>query len=69
MLYSEGYKMFRGTMRIVPKSCQFNPFEVRADWLYKPDTHCWYGKGFSYVEDICEIVEDETLSLDGNRHV
>jgi hypothetical protein len=28
------------------------------DWLYKPDTDCWYGKGSSFSNDICEIVRD-----------
>lgn len=60
MIKVEGYKAFRGTMRIVPISAKFKPFELRADWLYKPDTGCWYGKGSSFMEDICEIVEDET---------
>ena len=52
----EGYKAFRGTMRITPKAA-VPEFELSGDWLYKPDTGCWYGKGSSFPEDICTIVE------------
>lgn len=64
MLQSEGYKMFRGTMRIVPKSDKFQPFEVTTDWLYKPEYNCWYGNGSSYAAEICEVVDDQTKILD-----
>lgn len=57
MLECEGYKMFKGIMRIIPKSTCVLPFEVEATWLYKPEYDCWYGKGISYIADICEIVE------------
>lgn len=60
MLSCEGYKMFYGIMRIVPKNPQFKPFEVEATWLYKPEYDCWYGKGSSYMAGICEVVEDKT---------
>lgn len=52
----EGYKAFRGTMRITPKAA-VPEFELSGDWLYKPDTGCWYGKGSSFAADICTIVE------------
>lgn len=54
----EGHKAFRGTMRITPNAA-VPAFELRGDWLYKPDTGCWYGKGSSFAEDICTIVEVE----------
>lgn len=49
----EGYKAFRGGMRIDRKdgySCV-----LFGDWLYRPDTKCWYSGGLSYPEDICKI--------------
>lgn len=61
MICVEGYKMFRGTMKISPKcKTAVKPFELHGEWLYKPEFGCWYGKGSSFMEDICEIVEDET---------
>ena len=60
MICVEGYKAFRGTMRIAPKPRTVEPFELRGEWLYKPQYDCWYGCGQSFGADICEIVEDET---------
>lgn len=60
MICSEGYKAFRGTMRIVPKNPNMKPYELTADWLYKPEYQCWYGKGSSFPEEICEVVVDLT---------
>lgn len=60
MIKVEGYKAFHGTMRIVPKNMNVEPMIINdTDWLYKPDTKCWYGDGRSFAEEICEIVEDE----------
>ena len=53
----EGYKAFRGTMKIQPKTAAVQAFELSGDWLYKPETGCWYGKGSSFPEDICTIME------------
>lgn len=53
----EGYKAFRGVMRITPKNTNFPAREIEGDWLYKPDTDCWYGNGSSFMSEICEIVE------------
>lgn len=53
----EGYKAFRGTMKIRPKTAAVPSFELSGDWLYKPETGCWYGKGSSFAADICTIVE------------
>ena len=61
MIKVEGYKAFHGTMKIVPKSGAIfkEPyFIVDKDWLYKPDTNCWYGDGRSVSAEICEPMED-----------
>lgn len=58
MLTCEGYKMFKGIMKIKPIA--FDPFEVEGTWLFKPEYGCWYCKGRSYSESICEIVVDNT---------
>lgn len=50
MLECEGYKMFRGTATITPIN-QNPPFTVTGDWLYKPDTDCWYCNGRSFQAD------------------
>lgn len=55
MIKVEGFRAFRGTMRISPVSGAA-PFELTGDWLYKPDTRCWYGQGRSFGEEICEVV-------------
>ena len=60
MIYSEGYKAFRGTMRIVPKNSNTKPYELTADWLYKPEYQCWYGRSSSFPEEICEVLADLT---------
>jgi len=56
MLSVENYKMFRGTMRL---NLIGNPnVYVEGDWLYRPDTDCWYCAGSSYPAYVCEIKED-----------
>ena len=57
VLSCEGFKMFRGVMRITPKNPKFTPKEIEADWLYKPEYDCWYGGGCSYPAEICERIE------------
>lgn len=59
MIEVEGYKMFKGVMRIAPKSGLVAPFEKEGSWLYNPVYDCWYGCGSSYAKAICEIVEDK----------
>ena len=34
MIKVEGYKSFRGIMRIVPNTVLMQPFEIAGDWLY-----------------------------------
>lgn len=58
MVEVEGYKAFKGVMKITPKCDTIKPFEIECDWLYKPDTECWYGSGRSFSKDICEIVKE-----------
>ena len=60
----EGFKAFRGSMKI---SLKFDSIVmgypvsriVNGEWLYKPDTDCWYCNGISYPARVCEIVEVE----------
>ena len=60
MITVEGYKAFRGAMIISPKNPEVQPFVIEGDWLFKPDTNCWYGQGCSFSADICEVVTDNT---------
>lgn len=53
MICVEGYKAFRGNMIVTPKNPLYPPFTMYGDWLYKPDTDCWYGCGSSYCAAIC----------------
>lgn len=58
MINVEGYKAFHGDMRIVPTNILYSPFYIKdKDWLYKPDTDCWYGDGSSFPAEICEPIE------------
>lgn len=45
MLKCEGFKMFKGTARIVPTNPDFPPYELEGTFLYRPDYDCWYGCG------------------------
>lgn len=53
----EGYKAFFGTMKIIPKDPKYLPYEIFGEWLYKPDTDCWYCRGQSYSAKCCHIEE------------
>jgi len=65
MICVEGYKAFHGDMNITPKNPKFEPFcIVNKDWLYKPDTKCWYGAGKSFPEDICEVINNDNIEKD-----
>lgn len=55
----EGYKAFRGTMKVTPGNPAFQPYTLTGDWLYKPDTDCWYCKGRSFPAFTCEPIETE----------
>ena len=54
MLECEGYKMFKGKMRVVPKNKTYPPFVEDGTWLYKPDYDCWYVNGSSYMASIVD---------------
>ena len=54
MICVEGYKAFRGAMEITPKNKDIQPATIIGDWLYKPDTDCWYGGGRSFPASICQ---------------
>lgn len=76
ILKCDGYKMFRGTVRVNPVirpdgTRWREPFDVSGDWLYDPDRPgIWYvqPKGDfsqSYDEDILTDFRDENgLPLD-----
>ena len=59
MICVEGYKAFRGTMKVTPGNPAYAPFTLTGDWLYKPDTDCWYCQGRSFPAFTCEPVESE----------
>lgn len=52
----DGYKAFRGVMGVYRKDLGLFD-QIEGDWLYKPDTDCWYCDGCSYPAGICEINE------------
>ena len=60
MIEVEGYKAFRGEMRVSPLSNFRVPFTLDGDFLYKPDTGCWYHDGHSYGDRICCVLRDDT---------
>ena len=61
----EGYKAFHGDMNINPKDPNIAPFCIcNKDWLYKPDTSCWYGDGRSFPAEICEIINNDITERD-----
>lgn len=57
MIQVDGYKAFHGKMTITPKCPGVAPFTLECDWLYKPDTGCWYGNGQSFPAEICAPAE------------
>ena len=58
MIEVEGFKAFRGKMRIVLDRGN-TALLIQGDWLYKPDTKCWYNCGVSYPAECCEVFEIE----------
>lgn len=63
MLKCEGFKMFKGTARIVPTNTDFPPYELEGTFLYRPDYDCWYGCGSSFPACIFTIAEDKTENI------
>ena len=65
MISVEGYKAFHGHMKITPRVVEYSPFYIyNKDWLYKPDTNCWYGDGRSFSASMCEPIENNNLEGD-----
>ena len=60
MICAEGYKAFRGLMKVTPKVTAVKPFVEQGEWIYKPEYNCWYCGGRSFSADICEVILDET---------
>jgi hypothetical protein len=58
MLTCEGYKMFKGVMKII--RINGNDEHIEGTWLYKPEYECWYCKGSSYPQNVCTILVDNT---------
>ena len=60
MIQVEGYKAFHGSMKIKPRNPKLPSIFIRdTDWLYKPDTNCWYGRGRSFGADICIVIKED----------
>lgn len=60
MIRVEGYKAFHGDMKITPKNGVYPPQRIyNKDWLYRPDTDCWYGDGRSFPAEICDPIEKD----------
>ena len=55
LIIVEGYIAFRGRMRIHIVTPEHPYYDIVGDWLYKPETGCWYCKGRSYPAEICVI--------------
>lgn len=59
MIKAEGYKAFSGILKVTPANGK-EPYRVMGDFIYRPDTDCWYGRGKSFPAQICDVVEDFT---------
>jgi hypothetical protein len=60
MIKVEGYKAFHGDMMITPKNGLYSAFYIcDKDWLYKPESDCWYADGRSFPAEICSIVRED----------
>lgn len=64
----EGYKAFHGAMRIKPKNPLSSSYMLVGDWLYKPDTDCWYSHGRSFPASICTIEKITVGGGDNNEN-
>ena len=53
----EGYIYFHGVVLVKACAVDMPPAQVFGDWLYKPDTDCWYCGGHSYPASICRLPE------------
>lgn len=62
MIEVDGYKAFRGTIRVTPLNGN-HPYTLTGDCLYKPLTDCWYVQRTgdwpkSVPAVLCEILEE-----------
>lgn len=55
-IHVEGYIFFRGIM-LIKVGYSDSPLQVFGNWLYKPDTDCWYCGGHSYPAAVCKLPE------------
>jgi hypothetical protein len=58
MIEVEGFKAFHGVMRVHARIGE-KYIDGYGDWLYNPDTDCWYGLGSSYPAELCEVLRVE----------
>lgn len=58
MISSEGFRAFRGTMRIVPINGNAD-FTVSGDWIYNPHQDTWYALGRSFPAECCRVEKEE----------
>lgn len=59
MIQVEGYKAFRGAMLVTPVNEHIAPYKLCGDFLYKPDTDCWYHGGVSFPAEICTVLKED----------
>jgi hypothetical protein len=58
MIRVEGFMAFHGDMKITLKNKMYPTYYItNKDWLYRPDTDCWYGDGRSFPAEVCEPIE------------
>jgi hypothetical protein len=67
MIEVDGYKAFRGIMRIVPKGGLMKPREIEGDWLYNPETNYWCCGKEHYPCTICQVIKDYTENKNGEN--
>jgi hypothetical protein len=56
MIEVDGFRAFRGMMRVY---AVVGDLDVYGDWLYRPDTDCWYCGGKSYPSAACVVLDVE----------
>ena len=61
MIKVEGYKAFKGIMKVYTNCGE--ELEIEGSWLYRPDTGNWYcqEEDCRYMSSNCEVVEDWTV--------
>ena len=64
MICCEGYKAFYGSALITPRNDTIQPFRISGDWLFKPDTGCWYVEGRSFPARLVSDIHDRTSIAD-----